>query len=230
MADEPQVGFVTMGQAASRGRGAVDRHRHARLRVHGQGPHERAQEDRVHASGRRRTIPRLVAISGRNEEAVARGRAALRVREVVDRLAGRRRRPGRPGLRQRRPERHRTSSRRSRRRRRASTSSARSRSGRTADESYEIWKGVAETGVKHQCRVQLPLLPGDPAREADDRRRRARRDLPLPRALPPGVDHGPAVPEGLAARQGGGGLGRARRPRRARDRPVALPRRRARRR
>ncbi len=46
--------------------------------------------------------------------------------------------------------------------------------------------------------------------------------------LPPGVDHGSAVPEGLAARQVGRRFGRARRPRRARDRPVALPRRRAR--
>ena len=53
-------------------------------------------------------------------------------------------------------------------------------------------------------RVQLPLLPGDRAREGDDRRRRARRDLPLPGALPPGVDHGSA-----SSRRSGGSTRRS---------------------
>ena len=64
------------------------------------------------------------------------------------------------------------------------------------------------------------------ARRAD-RRRRARRDPPLPRPLPPGV--GLDRRRGLALRARRGRLRRARRPRRPRDRPRPLPRRRARR-
>ena len=57
-------------------------------------------------------------------------------------------------------------------------------------------------------RVQLPLRPGRAARARADRRGRARRDPPLPRALPPGLGRRPvarhlALPRGrgrLAAR------------------------------
>ena len=43
-----KVGFVTMGESARRGRHPHDRRRHARLRVHGQGPLERVQDARLH--------------------------------------------------------------------------------------------------------------------------------------------------------------------------------------
>ena len=39
--------------------------------------------------------------------------------------------------------------------------------GRDADESYEIWQQVAATGVKHMCALQLPLRSGRPARPRD---------------------------------------------------------------
>ena len=103
--------------------------------------------------------PRLVSIAGRNEEAVARRRRALRLRALDDRLAGHRRRPGDRALRQRRPELASTPSRRSPPRRPASTSSARSRSAATADESYEIWKAVEATGVKHLCAFNYRFVP-----------------------------------------------------------------------
>src|SRR4029077_12852932 len=32
--------------------------------------------------------------------------------------------------------------------------------GRTADESYEIWREVAATGVKHLCAFNYPFVPG----------------------------------------------------------------------
>ena len=54
----------------------------------------------------------------------------------------------------------------------------------------------------------------------------ARRDSALPRHLPAGLDHRSEVSAGLAARQGAGGLGRARRHRRARHRSRAVSRRR----
>ena len=73
-------------------------------------------------------------------------------------------------------------------------------------------------------RLQLPLRAGRPARAPDHRVRRAGRDPALPRRLPAGVGHGRG--RHLALRQGGGRLGRARRPRRPRDRPGPLPRRR----
>ena len=51
-------------------------------------------------------------------------------------------------------------------------------------------------------------------------------DPPLPRHLPAGLDHRSELPAGVAARQEQGRLRRARRHRRALDRPRALPRRR----
>ena len=43
--------------------------------------------------------------------------------------------------------------------------------GRTAEESYDIWKGVAETGVKHQCAFNYRFFPAIRLAKADDRRR-----------------------------------------------------------
>ena len=226
MAEEPQVGFVTMGAGRVRGRHPLDRHRHARLRLHGQGAHERAKEDRLHH------LAAAVHPAARRDRRTERGGGRGGGASATATRSGRRL--------ARTWSTTRTS--------RSSTTAARTTLhfeptiaaakagkhiicekplGRTADESFEIWKARRGDGRQAHVRLQLPLLPGDPARQADDRRGRARRDLPLPGPLPPGVDHGSAVPEGLAARQGDRGLGRARRPRRARDRPVPLPRRRA---
>ena len=117
---EKDVGFVTMGQAE-----AVEE-----IPAIGIGMLGYAFMGKAHSNALKKIaymtwpppyIPRLVAISGRTEEAVTRGGATIRLREVVDELAGRRRRPGRADLRQRRAERHALRSRRSRRRRRAST-------------------------------------------------------------------------------------------------------------
>ena len=104
-------------------------------------------------------VPRLVALAGRNEEAVA--AAAQRYgyerwttdwRDIV----------GDPSASDSSTTAARTRctpSRRSSPPRRASTSSARSRSGRTADESYDIWKRVAATGVKHMCGFNYRFVP-----------------------------------------------------------------------
>ena len=50
--------------------------------------------------------------------------------------------------------------------------------GRTADESFEMFRRVAATGVKHMCAFNYRFVPAV-ARARDDRGRRARRDLPL---------------------------------------------------
>ena len=73
---------------------------------------------------------------------------------------------------------------------------------------------------------QLPPRAGGDAGETAHRRRAARRDPPLPRHLPAGLDHRSQLPAGLASRQEEGGIGRARRHRRALDRPGAVSRRR----
>ena len=59
--------------------------------------------------------------------------------------------------------------------------------GRDADESYEIWRRVAATGVKHLCAFNYRFVPGGPPGPGADRGGRARRDPPLPRPLPPGL-------------------------------------------
>ena len=102
--------------------------------------------------------------------------------------------------------------------------------GRDADEAYETWQRVAATGVKAMCAFNYRFVPGRAAGQGDHRVRRPRRDLPLPRALPAGVDHRRRLPDGLAARQVRRRLGRPGRPRRARDRPRPLSGRRDRRR
>ena len=101
--------------------------------------------------------------------------------------------------------------------------------GRDAAESYETWQRVAGDRRQAHVRLQLPLRAGRAARARDHRVRRARRDPPLPRRATCRSGARPSA-DGLALRQGGRRLGRARRPRRARHRPRALPRRRDRRR
>ena len=73
----------------------------------------------------------------------------------------------------------------------------------------------AEGGRRAHGEFQLPLLPGAGARAADDRGRRDRRDSPLPRDVSAGLARRPEVPDELAAAEGGGRLGRERRPQRA---------------
>ena len=134
--------------------------------------------------------PRLVAIAGRSRRR-SRTRPRATVRAVVDRLARRRGDPdgscstttGRTTS---------TSSRRSRPPRPGSTSSARSRSAATPTRA---WRSGSASPVRREghVRVQLPLRPGDPAGPRHDRRRRARRDLPLPWALPPGLGRPPGA-------------------------------------
>ena len=45
------------------------------------------------------------------------------------------------------------------------------------------------------CAFNYRFVPAVRLAQRDDRGRRARRDLPLPRPLPPGVDHGPDFPK-----------------------------------
>ena len=98
--------------------------------------------------------------------------------------------------------------------------------GRDADESYEIWQRTKAAGVKHLCAFNYRFVPAVRlAREmieAGD----ARRDPPLPRQLPAGLDRGPEHAGELAAAGRRRGLRRAGRHRRARHRPRPLPRRR----
>ena len=63
--------------------------------------------------------------------------------------------------------------------------------GRTADEAYEIWSRVAATGVKHLCGFNYRFVPAIRLARELIEARRARRDPPLPRALPPGLGRRP---------------------------------------
>ena len=149
MAEEPQVGFVTMGDAAAEGDDPVDRDRHARLRVHGQGAHERAEEDRVHARGRRPTSRGSSRSAGatRRRSRRPRGATATRSGRPTGRTSSRTRTSRCSTTAGRTTS---TSSRRSRRRRRASTSSARSRSGGPRTRATRSGRASPTTGVKAQ--------------------------------------------------------------------------------
>ena len=228
MAEEPQVGFVTMGEPRRRGRHPVDRDRHARLRLHGQGAHERAQEDRVH------DVAAAVHAAARRDQRAATRRRSRRPRrrygyekwttdwrDVVDDPDVQVFDNGGPNDVHLEP----------------TIAAAKAGKhiicekplGRTADESFEIWKGVAATGVK--------------AHDAPSTTASTRRSVLAKQMIDAGelgeIYHfrgryhqewimDPEFPKVWRLDKSGRRLGRARRPRCARDRPVALPRRRAR--
>ena len=167
--------------------------------------------------------PLLVSVAGRVGGRSRRGGAAVRVRALDDRLARPRRRPRRRALRQLRPE---LVPRRADHRRGRGRQARRLREAARAH-GRRVLRDVPprrRDGRQAHVRVQLPLRPGRAARARDDRGRRARRDLPLPRLVPPGLDPRPGLRQGLAARPLGRGLRRARRPGRAHHRPRPLPR------
>ena len=152
---------------------------------------------------------RPAARRARRAERGGRGRrrAALRLRALDDRLARHRQRSDHRTVRQRRPELAACGADDRSPPRPASTSSARSRSGRDADESYDDLEARRRHRREAHVRVQLPLRPRGAARARDDRGRRARRDPPLPRPLPPGLGRRPD-PRHVAVQSGRGGLRR----------------------
>ena len=197
-----------------------DRRRDARVRLHGQGALERVPKI-AYMTWPPPLVPRLVAIAGRNEEAVSAAARAVRLRALDDRLARCRLRPGDRPVRQRRAEQRSTPSRPSPPPRPASTCLREAARPRRRRELRDLEGGRGD-GREAPVRLQLPLRAGGAARAGDDRRRRARRDPPLPRPLPAGLGRRP-VARHLALPPRRGRLGRARRPRRARRRPRALP-------
>ena len=183
-----------------------DRGRDARLRVHGKGALQRLP-DLSYMAWPPPLLPRLVAIAGRDEAAVTEAarrygfeRAVTDWRAIVeDPEIGLFDNGGPNDL-------------------HAEPTIAAAEAGkhvicekplgRDAAESYEIWKRVAADGRRPHVRVQLPLRARRAARPADGRGRRARRDPPLPRPLPPGV--GRDERRGVALREdraGSGALG-----------------------
>ena len=157
MAEEPEVGFVTMGQAAAEGE----------IPSIGIGMLGYAFMGKAHTNALKKIayitypppfFPRLVSISGRNEEAVR--EAAKRYgyekwttdwREVANDPEVQVFDNGGPNDVHFEP----------------TVAAAKAGKhlicekplGRTADESYEIWKGVADTGVKHQCAFNYRFFP-----------------------------------------------------------------------
>ena len=150
-------------------------------------------QDRVHDAGRRRFGRGSSRSPGRNEEAVS-GAAARYGYErwttdwrdlVADPRSG--------SFDNRRPRTRSTPSRPIAAAEAGKPSSARSRSAGTPTRATTSGRRVAATGRQAPMRVQLPLRPCRPPRARADRRRRARRDPPLPRALPPGLGRRPTL-------------------------------------
>ena len=87
---------------------------------------------------------------------------------------------------------------------------------RDAKEALQMVRGGREGGRRQHRLVQLPPHPGRHPRQADRRSREARKDLPLPRQLPAGLDDQSGRAAGrrghLAARREGRRLRRHRRP------------------
>ena len=157
MADEPQVGFVTMGKAA----GAAD------IRTIGIGMLGYAFMGKAHSNAYRKIgymtwppplVPRLVAIAGRTEEAVADAARRYGFESYVTdwhELVGSNEievfdNSGPNNL-------------------HAEPSMAAAEAGkhvvcekplaRTADESHEVWRRVAAAGVKHMCAFNYRFVP-----------------------------------------------------------------------
>ena len=173
-------------------------------------------------------MPQLVAIAGRNEEAVA---------EAARRYGFAEARHGLEGARRRRPRRSCSTTPGPNNLHAEPTIAAAEAGkhvicekplGRDAAESYETWQRVQATGVKHMCAFNYRFVPAV---------RLARQMI---EAGELGEIHhfrgaylqewGTTEGEIWRFDKARGRLGRARRPRRARDRPRALPRRRDRRR
>ena len=196
-----------------------DRRRDARVRVHGEGARERVPDAAVH--GVAAAAPAAAGLDRRpRRDGGAGGGPPLRVRAGGHRLARARGRSRGAAVRQLGAE---QPPRRADGRGRGSGQARLLREAARTDGGGELRPLAARRGSGREAHdgVQLPLRARGAAGAADDRGRRARRDPPLPRPLPAGLgdDHGRRV----ALPPRGGGLGRARRSRRARDRPGALP-------
>ena len=157
MADEPQVGFVTMGQAQAEGE----------VPEIGIGMLGYAFMGKAHTNALKKMayriwpppyIPRLVAISGRDEAAVSEAARrygyesySTRWEDVVANPDVQVFDNGGPNDTHLEP----------------TIAAAKAGKhvicekplGRTAEESYDIWKGVADTGVKHQCAFNYRFFP-----------------------------------------------------------------------
>jgi predicted dehydrogenase len=157
MADEPQVGFVTMGQAQAEGE----------VPEIGIGMLGYAFMGKAHTNALKKLayriwpppyIPRLVAISGRDEAAVSEAARrygyesySTRWEDVVANPDVQVFDNGGPNDTHLEP----------------TIAAAKAGKhvicekplGRTAEESYDIWKGVADTGVKHQCAFNYRFFP-----------------------------------------------------------------------
>ena len=97
--------------------------------------------------------------------------------------------------------------------------------GRDADESYDIWKQVAATGVKHLCAFNYRFVPAVRlAREMIEAGELGEIRHFRGRYLQDWGDDPSLDTWRFASRRGG--VGSARRPRHARGRPRALPERR----
>ena len=153
-------------------------------------------------------MPRLVAIAGRNEEAVSEAADALRLRALDDRLAGARRRSRDRALRQPRAQ---LAARRADDRGGRGGQARRLREAARPRRRRELRDLAARRGDRRQAhvRLQLPLRPRRAPRAGADRGRRARRDPPLPRPLPPGLGRHrpPRSGASTAAAAGSGALG-----------------------
>ncbi len=221
--------FYHHGGRARRGRGAGGRRRDAGLRLHGQGAHQRVQDDPLHDVPARRRSRGWSRCAGATRRRWRRRRSATATRRTTP--TGARCWPttafklfdngGRTT---------RTPSRASRRRRRASTSSARSRWRAPPRRRNGCSMRSTKAGVKHMVAFNYRFVPAiRQARNLIESGALGQiyhfRAVYLQEWIMPHYEH----PADLATRQGDGRQRRARRPRRAHHRPGPLPRRRDRR-